>query len=313
MYAARAAALVKDTATLARLAFDSVGGVREAALDGLSATSGHVADGVFARALSSEEHHVVLAAAQALKGAPVANAVLPPLIAALERLTRGGQDNSRDPRMELLQRIGELGDTSLAARIAPYVNDFDVAVADRAAAIVSRWTGRSVAAAPRRVQRVSTDLARVANATGVVMRFTMAPTSGGGSFAVRMRTSATPATAQRLIALARRGYYNGLTFHRVEPTFVIQGGSPRATEYVGDGPFMRDEVDLASHVRGSMGISTRGRDTGDAQVFVNLTDNFRLDHDYTVFGDILDGMSVVDGILEGDVIASVTVRGLAAR
>jgi cyclophilin family peptidyl-prolyl cis-trans isomerase/HEAT repeat protein len=313
MYAARAATIVRDTATLARLAFDSVGGVREAALDGLAATSGHDADPIFVRALSSDDHHVVLAAARALKGAPARDSILPQLLVALERLARVGKDNSRDPRMEVLQRIGEFGDASIVSRIEPYVRDFDVAVAERAAAILTQWTGRSAAANPKRLQQVSPDLARIASASDVRMRFTMAPGSGGGSFVVRLRTSAAPATAQRLIALATRGYYNGLTFHRVEPTFVIQGGSPRATEYVGDGPFMRDEVDLASHARGTMGISTRGRDTGDAQIFVNLTDNFRLDHDYTVVGELIEGMAVVDGILEGDVIARVIVSGLGRR
>ena len=56
-----------------------------------------------------------------------------------------------------------------------------------------------------------------------------------------------------------------------------------------------------------MGISTRGRDTGDAQFFVNLVDNIRLDHDYTVFGEIVQGLAVADGILEGDVMAKVEV------
>jgi len=88
---------------------------------------------------------------------------------------------------------------------------------------------------------------------------------------------------------------------------VIQGGSPSATEYVGDGPFMRDEVGLRSHRRGTLGISTRGRDTGDAQLFVNLIDNFRLDHDYTVFGEIIEGHTVAEGVLEGDVIERIDV------
>jgi cyclophilin family peptidyl-prolyl cis-trans isomerase len=135
----------------------------------------------------------------------------------------------------------------------------------------------------------------------------MSPASGGGSFVVRLLTDEAPVTVARLVRLARAGYYAGLTFHRVEPTFVIQGGSPAATEYVGDGPFMRDEVGLPSHVRGTLGISTRGRDTGDAQLFVNLTDNFRLDHDYTVFGEIIQGREVAEGIIEGDVIERVDV------
>src|SRR5438067_1354390 len=87
------------------------------------------------------------------------------------------------------------------------------------------------------------------------------------------------------IAPERSWYYDGLTFHRVLPNFVIQGGSPGANEYVGDGPFMRDEVGR-SNTRGTVGISTRGRDTGDAQIFINLVDNQRLDHEYTVIAEV---------------------------
>ena len=62
---------------------------------------------------------------------------------------------------------------------------------------------------------------------------------------------------------------------------------------------------LRSHARGTVGTSTRGRDTGDAQIFVNTIDSPRLDHMYTVFGTVVTGMNVVDGILEGDVIERV--------
>ncbi|PYR30710.1 MAG: hypothetical protein DMF92_07775 [Acidobacteria bacterium] len=97
------------------------------------------------------------------------------------------------------------------------------------------------------------------------------------------------------------------TFHRVAPNFVIQGGSPGANEYIGDALFMRDEVGLWPHVRGAVGISTRGRDTGDGQIFVDLVDNPRLDHEFTVFAQLLNGMNVVDAILEGDVIDRIQI------
>jgi cyclophilin family peptidyl-prolyl cis-trans isomerase len=116
-----------------------------------------------------------------------------------------------------------------------------------------------------------------------------------------------PATVVRFARLAESGYYNGLTFHRVVPNFVIQGGSPGANEYVGDATFMRDEVGRWPHVRGAVGISTRGRDTGDAQIFIDLVDNPRLDHDYSVFAQVLNGMEVVDAMLEGDVIERIEI------
>ena len=107
----------------------------------------------------------------------------------------------------------------------------------------------------------------------------------------------------RFASLAESGYYDGLTFHRVVPNFVVQGGSAGANEF----DFIRDEVSLWPHVRGAVGMSTRGRDTGDAQFFVNLVDNPRFDHEYTVFAQILNGIEVVDRILEGDVIERIEI------
>ena len=130
---------------------------------------------------------------------------------------------------------------------------------------------------------------------------------GVGTFELALFTVQAPATVLRFAKLAQAGYYNGLTFHRVVPNFVIQGGSPGANEYVGDAAFMRDEVGLWPHVRGAVGISTRGHDTGDAQIFVDLVDNPRLDHVYTVFAQVLNGIDVVDQVLEGDVIESITI------
>ena len=108
--------------------------------------------------------------------------------------------------------------------------------------------------------------------------------------------------------MAEAKYYNGLTIHRIVSNFVVQGGSPGASEYVGAPDFMRDELGLLSHRRGTLGISTRGRDTGDGQIFINLIDNFRLDHAYTVFARVIDGLDNVDKIQEGDVIESIEIR-----
>jgi peptidyl-prolyl cis-trans isomerase B (cyclophilin B) len=128
-----------------------------------------------------------------------------------------------------------------------------------------------------------------------------------GTFELVLFTAQAPATVLRFARLAESGYYNGLTFHRVVPNFVIQGGSPGANEYIGDASFMRDEVGTWPHVRGAVGISTRGHDTGDAQIFVDLVDNPRLDHQYTVFAQVLNGIDVVDRVLEGDVIERIEI------
>jgi cyclophilin family peptidyl-prolyl cis-trans isomerase len=128
-----------------------------------------------------------------------------------------------------------------------------------------------------------------------------------GTFELALFTGEAPATVIQFVDLARSGYYGGLTFHRVVPNFVVQGGSPGANEYVGHPSQMRDEVGLWPHVRGAVGISTRGRDTGDAQIFIDLVDNPRLDHQYTVFAQVLNGIEVIDRILEGDVIEKIEI------
>ena len=135
----------------------------------------------------------------------------------------------------------------------------------------------------------------------------MASASGGGSFVVRLRGDVAPIMAARILALVRARYYDGRAWHRVEPDFVIQGPSPDDNEYVGHPRFLRDELGTVPHVRGTVGMSTRGHDTGDAQWFVNLKDNLRLGRDYTVFGEIVDGIDVADGVLEGDVIERIEV------
>jgi cyclophilin family peptidyl-prolyl cis-trans isomerase len=308
-YAARAAAVLADTTLLYRLAADSNANVREVAITGLARRVGHGADSVYLRVLTLTGYQSVLAAAQALAGSPDSVAVLAASLDALDRLTRARSENARDPRLALLLRIGETGGPDARARLEPYLADFDTTVAATAGSLLSRWTGVPVAprAVPLPIQRER--LAAVFLAPDVRFRVTMAAGSGGGTFTLRLLTNEAPATAAHLIRLARRGYYEGAALQRVEPNFVVQGGGPGETEYIGDTVFMRDEVAWRTHARGTLGISSRGRDTGDAQWFINLVDNPLLDHEYTVFGTIVSGRDVAERIVEGDRIRRVEVIG----
>jgi cyclophilin family peptidyl-prolyl cis-trans isomerase len=202
--------------------------------------------------------------------------------------------------MAILNRLQAYGDASQSDNIEGYLRDFDPAIAQKAAEILTAWTGRTRTPAPQPLTPPGVTLAMATALRGKALRFHM---TGLGSFDIALEVDAAPLTAIRIARRAGEGYYDGLTFHRVVPNFVIQGGSPGANEYAGEPHYMRDEVGL--HFRGTVGISTRGRDTGDAQIFVNLIDSPRLDHNYTVFATVVAGMDVVDGILEGDVIQRV--------
>ncbi len=103
--------------------------------------------------------------------------------------------------------------------------------------------------------------------------------------------------------------YNGKTFHRVVPNFVVQGGDPRGDGFGGPGFFIRDEVTPEKHRRSTLGIATAGKDTGGSQFFVNLNTNLHLDGKYTMFGDVIRGMEVVDQLEVGDSIVQAIVVG----
>jgi len=304
MYAARAAAATGSETRLERLSNDAHDNVREAAITGLATLRGHRADAFYIGALGRADYQLVLTAATALKGSPSRDRAVPELIKALARLTTDKRDTSRDPRVAILERLRELGDKRHSTALQPCLGDFDPLVAQQCALTLSAWTGTPHAARPS---------ARPAAAgTWSVARRARMTMQRGGAIELNLFADDAPATVARFVRLARQGYYNGLTFHRVVPNFVLQGGSPGANEYMGDGPFMRDEVGLRTHARGTLGISTRGRDTGDAQIFINLADNPRLDHQYTVFAAVAIGMDVVDGIVEGDVIERIDVLEAAS-
>lgn len=300
MYAARAAGILRDTVALNRLAFDSIGSVREVAIGALAGTVGHGADLVYVRALSSPDYHVVLAAGQALRGTTARDTVLPALVAAFERLSARQEQTSRDPRMALLARIDELGGADLVPRLTRFTTDVDPGVAAEVARIVRRLAPSAVVES--RVAPLGASPPLVSGP--VTLRVTMAE---GVTFDVALDTEQAPLTASWIVDLVRKRHYDGLTWHRLAPNFVLQGGSPAMNEYVGIGPFMRDELGLPHHDRSTLGISTRGRDTGDAQWFFNLVDNYRLDHEYTVFGRVVRGMDAVDRLLEGARIESIRV------
>lgn len=297
-YAATAAKLLKDAPALATLAKDPQPNVMAAAM-----TTGADA----ARALASDHAGLLEAAARLLKGTPELQAAVPQMLAALQRLTRTGRATVRDPRVQLLERLRESGAPAIVEPLRGLLADRDPLVAALAAEIVSQKTGIVVAATTKvYVGEPLPSEQTLRELRGATARVTMA---GLGAFTIELLTEDAPVTVAAFAALADRGQFNGLTFHRFAANFVIQGGSPGADELDGaTSQFLRDEVGMASHLRGTLGISTRGHDTGDGQIFVNLVDNVRLDHQYTVFARVITGMDVVDRVLEGDVITSITIQ-----
>jgi HEAT repeat protein/cyclophilin family peptidyl-prolyl cis-trans isomerase len=109
-----------------------------------------------------------------------------------------------------------------------------------------------------------------------------------------------PQTAWNFIKLAQSGFYNGLSFHRVVPNFVVQGGCPRGDGWGDPGYTIRSEFNKHRYDRGYVGIAHAGKDTGGCQFFITHSSQPRLNGRYTIFGRVVDGMDVVDRIDQGD-------------
>jgi cyclophilin family peptidyl-prolyl cis-trans isomerase/HEAT repeat protein len=273
MYADTAARLMRDTATLYNLSRDPEPNVQASAIGGLSRVVGHAADTIYLRALHADDNQLIMAAAAALAGSPVPG-VRDTAMAIRDRRRSRGWDTDRDGAIALAELYVALG---------------------------GKWgdQARDVRA-PMPLPRFE-DLAALETATA---RIEMAD---GAIITLRLHPFEAPTNAFRFARLARAGTLDGLTFHRVAPFFVVQGPGPNANEYSApDKPFARDELAL-SNVRGTVGVSTRGRDTGDGEIFGNTVDNVWLDHEYTVMGTITSGLEAFDRMQEGARIRRVTI------
>ena len=140
----------------------------------------------------------------------------------------------------------------------------------------------------------------------------------GGEFTIKLHADKAPITANSFVFLAREGYYDGVTFHRVLEGFMAQGGDPTGTGAGGPGyQFVNEDSDLTFDKPGVVAMANAGRDTNGSQFFITFVPTSYLNGGYTIFGQVTEGMDVVNGItrrdpqnrpnFSGDVIESVTI------
>ncbi len=129
-----------------------------------------------------------------------------------------------------------------------------------------------------------------------------------GMIQIELAMNDAPLTVENFVSLARKGFFNGLSVHRVVPDFVIQDGDPRGDGEGGPGYSIRDELNELPYLRGTVGMALDPwPDTGGSQYFITHSPQPHLDAKYTVFGRVVSGMDVVDKIQQWDVIRSVHV------
>jgi len=137
--------------------------------------------------------------------------------------------------------------------------------------------------------------------------FTAVLETSEGNIAIELNAKATPVTVNNFVYLAKKNFYNNTIFHRVIKGFMIQGGDPEGTGRGGPGYRFDDEKFEGEYLRGMIAMANAGPNTNGSQFFIMLADN-PLPKNYTIFGQVVEGLDVVDKIAVGDKMNEVTIE-----
>jgi peptidyl-prolyl cis-trans isomerase B (cyclophilin B) len=133
--------------------------------------------------------------------------------------------------------------------------------------------------------------------------------SDRGRIVMELDPQLAPNTVNNFVALARQGYYDGLTFHRVVPEFVVQGGCPEGTGRGGPDYRFADEPVRGEYTLGAVAMANAGPDTNGSQFFICIDDcTTKLAKSYNLFGHVTEGVDVAQAVQVGDVMRSVTIE-----
>lgn len=216
-------------------------------------------------------------------------------------------DQLNDAVLSTLDALGNQKTDVANAAIKSALDSPDFLVRQRAASILK---ANKVGDFDSRIGPVKTrnsvgDYKRAISRIGQTVRAVV--TTSKGSFTIELLPNDAPLNVDNFLTLAQKGYFRNITFHRVVPNFVIQGGDPRGDGNGGPGYQIRCEINEVEYDRGAVGMALSGKDTGGSQWFVTHSPQPHLDGGYTVFGRVISGMSVVDNISRGDVIQSIRI------
>ena len=290
-----------------------------AALEGLALLAGkHPGDSsVQARtlsallgALSSDDVAVVATSASILGDSLfLKDASVQPLINSLE--ARHISDDL-EAIQEIIATLGKLRDRRAVRPLLAQLEQRDRSVAFAAAEALQQITGSDYrSSVPVDIQPFLTDFdfafLRLLPAEVTVRLETIR-----GDILISLDPEAAPFTVMNLLKLQKqRGFFRGLTFHRVVPNFVIQGGDPRGDGWGGPGYTVRSEFSPSRFETGTVGMASAGKDTEGSQFFITQSPQPHLDGRYTIVGRVITGMDVVDKIRAGDRILDVIILSTA--
>jgi peptidylprolyl isomerase len=281
--------------------------VRQTALEALRTVAGRLPTrlGVLAEvrqafvdAIQSDDLAILSTAAEALADSALRgddSAVL--LVNALRRLK---SPNDAEAMVTIMQRLAVMRAAAAIAPLESYLYDTNPAVVTAARAALLAITGKKYEAIARPAFLPSHTNFDWALLDSIRKNPYVTVQTSKGTFTLRLLPDEAPFTCINFVTLVNRRFFDGLTFHRVVPNFVIQGGDPRGDGWGGPGYSIRSEFGLEHYTRGTVGMASAGKDTEGCQWFVTHCNTPHLDGRYTIFGKVVSGMEVMDEIQVGD-------------
>jgi cyclophilin family peptidyl-prolyl cis-trans isomerase len=262
--------------------------------------------GTVAQAQLKESDVIVRGTAADLLGdLPPSEEIMAALAAAWPQ---AANDVLNDAALSILDAVGKQKTAAANDLVKEALKSGDPLIRHRAANILKANGAGDFSSQVGTVQPRNTevDYKRALGRIGKSVRAVVTTTKG--SFTIGLLPDAAPLTVDNFVQLAQRDYFRNVTIHRVVPNFVIQDGDPRGDGNGGPGYQIRCEINQVLYDRAAVGMALSGKDTGGSQWFVTHSPQPHLDGGYTVFGQVITGMDVVDKVVRGDVIQSITIK-----
>ena len=236
-----------------------------------------------------------------------------PVIQALEAAYKAARaDKMNDARIAIIEAAVKLKHPMNMHVLSDEGREEDYVVRLKAAELLRESSAEAVTTKPLQIGRVNTGhdrlyWHRIAQLSESAKNPVAVIHTKKGDIRIELYAKDAPMTVDNFIQLSRAGFYNGLTFVRIVPNFVIQGGDPRNDMNGGPGYQIRCEINLRRYETGTVGMALSGKDTGGSQFFITHSPQPHLDGDYTVFGQVVEGMDVVNRVARGDTIERVEI------
>ena len=219
------------------------------------------------------------------------------------------RDTTYVARAAIIEAFSKYGITVSRSLLDAALTDKDWAVRVRAAALLRQ--SDPAADADSRIRpaptRMAPDAYKVSTLVNPAVSTQAFIDTDRGTIQIELAVLDAPLMVDNFVALVRKGFFTNLTFHRVVPDFVIQGGDPRGDGEGGPGYTVRDELSERAYLRGTVGIALDWADTGGSQFFITHSPQPHLDAKYTVIGRVINGMDIVDQMQQNDVIRHIRV------